>query len=107
MAKERLYKLSKVKVLNTPGLRFTEGKTYKGSQIEKCFMGYFELVGIEDDGADEVESIEAEEEKVYTPKELHHMKKDEQEVIMSMMGLDPSECRNEDERVAAILEAQS
>jgi len=60
---------------------------------------------------EEEESKEAEEElqqeqKIYTETELKDMKKDGQEAVIVDLGGDPSEFKNESERIVYILQHQ-
>ncbi|MFJ5671193.1 YqbF domain-containing protein [Bacillus safensis] len=59
-----------------------------------------------DDQPKEAEEEPAQEAKIYTETELKDMKKDGQEAVIVDLGGDPSEFKNESERIAFILENQ-
>ncbi|MGG3131338.1 YqbF domain-containing protein [Bacillus pumilus] len=60
----------------------------------------------EDDKPVEEEEEPQQEQKIYTETELKDMKKDGQEAVIVDLGGDPSEFKNESERIASILENQ-
>ncbi|ATH71783.1 YqbF domain-containing protein [Bacillus altitudinis] len=60
----------------------------------------------EDDKPVEEEEEPQQEQKIYTETELKDMKKDGQEAVIVDLGGDPSEFKNEGERIAFILENQ-
>ncbi|AMM89706.1 hypothetical protein UP15_12175 [Bacillus pumilus] len=60
----------------------------------------------EEEEPKEVEEKSAQEAKIYTETELKDMKKDGQEAVIVDLGGDPSEFKNESERIAFILENQ-
>ncbi|PRS65282.1 YqbF domain-containing protein [Bacillus pumilus] len=60
----------------------------------------------EDDKPVEEEEEPAQEAKTYTETELKDMKKDGQEAVIVDLGGDPSEFKNESERIAFIFENQ-
>ncbi|MEC1078412.1 YqbF domain-containing protein [Bacillus safensis] len=60
----------------------------------------------EDDKPVEEEEEPSLEAKIYTETELKDMKKDGQEAVIVDLGGDPSEFKNESERIAFILENQ-
>ncbi|EDW22684.1 hypothetical protein FO510_05945 [Bacillus pumilus] len=60
----------------------------------------------EDDKPVEEEEEPQQEQKIYTETELKDMKKDGQEAVIVDLGGDPSEFKNESERIAFILENQ-
>lgn len=60
----------------------------------------------EDDKSVKEEEEPSQEAKIYTETELKDMKKDGQETIIVDLGGDPSEFKNESERIAFILEHQ-
>lgn len=60
----------------------------------------------EDDKSVKEEEEPQQEQKIYTESELKGMNKTEQEAIVIDLGGDPSEFKNESERIAYILEHQ-
>lgn len=60
----------------------------------------------EDDKSVKEEEEPSQEAKIYTETELKDMKKDGQEAVIVDLGGDPSEFKNESERIAFILENQ-
>ncbi|PAC82336.1 hypothetical protein C6345_01705 [Bacillus sp. LNXM12-2] len=60
----------------------------------------------EDDKSVKEEEEPSQEAKIYTETELKDMKKDGQEAVIVDLGGDPSEFKNESERIAFILEHQ-
>lgn len=61
---------------------------------------------VKDEEPKETEEEPAQETKTYTETELKDMKKDGQEAVIVDLGGDPSEFKNEGERIAFILENQ-
>ncbi|MGG5181395.1 YqbF domain-containing protein [Bacillus sp. MM09(2025)] len=60
----------------------------------------------EDDKPVKEEEKPQQEQKIYTETELKEMKKDGQEAVIVDLGGDPSEFKNESERIAFILKQQ-
>lgn len=60
----------------------------------------------EEEEPKEAEEEPQQEQKIYTETELKDMKKDGQEAVIVDLGGDPSEFKNEGERIAFILENQ-
>ncbi|MGN7326576.1 YqbF domain-containing protein [Bacillus pumilus] len=61
---------------------------------------------VEEEEPKEAEEEPQQEQKIYTETELKDMKKDGQEAFIVDLGGDPSEFKNESERIAFILEKQ-
>ncbi|MEK5338125.1 YqbF domain-containing protein [Bacillus sp. FSL M8-0166] len=60
----------------------------------------------EEEEPKEAEEEPQQEQKIYTETELKEMKKDGQEAVIVDLGGDPSEFKNESERIAFILKQQ-
>lgn len=96
------------------GLFFFSNETYKEEQLEKvpekAKEKYFETIQVEEqtnsgEGTGNALGFEVEDNTAYTESSLKKLKKDEQEEIISSLGLNPKDYNNEAERIEAILAA--